>query len=77
MTDDTAPDRIWLQAGGQYAEAHEVTWCEDRIEDDDQEYVRADLYGESLDPPLWLAWLLVLTPAFYLGVGWVIWRAVQ
>jgi len=77
MTDDTAPERIWLQAGGLYAEAHEVTWREDRIEDDGQEYVRADLYGESLEPPLWLAWLFVLTPAFYFGVGWLVWKAVQ
>jgi len=85
MTDDTAPKRIWLQTGGSYAEAYEasvgtdtgVTWCAHCVHDNDQEYVRADLYGESLDPPLWLAWLFVLTPAFYFGVGWLIWRAVQ
>jgi len=55
MTDDTdtsAPERIWLQTGGNYAESHEaaigtdtgVTWAANKVEDDDQAYVRADLY---------------------------------
>lgn len=44
MADKTAPERIWLQTGGNFAEAMrgEVTWAQDRINDDDEEYVRAD-----------------------------------
>lgn len=44
-----APKRIWLQHdpendGGPFNEAHEVTWCADKINDNDIEYVRADLH---------------------------------
>ena len=41
-----APERIYLQAGMDYTDAivnGEVTWCADRQEDDDTEYLRADL----------------------------------
>lgn len=45
-----APERIWLNDGGDYEAAKEammyaegVTWCEHQIEDGDTEYVRADL----------------------------------
>lgn len=49
MTDMTAPERIWLNTAGCYDEAHGhademgVTWCEHPQDDDDQEYIRADL----------------------------------
>jgi len=36
MTD--MPKRIWLQP----SQEPEVTWCRDKIEDDDVEYIRAD-----------------------------------
>lgn len=39
----TAPERIWLQDNGDFDAASEVTWCQHRIEDNDTEYVRADL----------------------------------
>lgn len=58
MSDQTAPERIWLQTAGSYAEAHEatigtetgVTWCDMQQDEGDQEYIRADLgsfYKES------------------------------
>lgn len=40
-----APERIWLQRPCRDPENEwcgEVTWCEDKQEDDDTEYVRAD-----------------------------------
>lgn len=39
----TAPERIWLQDGGDFDAASEVTWCQHSIDDADTEYVRADL----------------------------------
>ena len=39
----TAPERIWLQDNGDFDAASEVTWCQHRIDDNDTEYVRADL----------------------------------
>ena len=56
MTDNTAPERIWLQTGGDYATYHnvsaedeeQITWCWHKVEDDDQEYVRVDLYEAAL-----------------------------
>lgn len=39
---DNLPARIWLQRDA----GREVTWCEDRINDDDVEYVRAPASGE-------------------------------
>lgn len=40
-----APDRIWLQDAGDYegAAEFEVTWCSEPQDDDDTEYIRADL----------------------------------
>lgn len=43
-----APKRIYLQHdpekdGGAFKEGHEITWCTDKINDNDIEYVRADL----------------------------------
>jgi uncharacterized small protein (DUF1192 family) len=43
-----SPERIYLQhdpedTGEPFNEAHEVTWCADKINDTDIEYVRADL----------------------------------
>lgn len=43
-----APERIYLQHdpendGGPFADASDVTWCADRINDNDIEYVRVDL----------------------------------
>jgi hypothetical protein len=51
MTDTTAPERIWLNTAGSYEYAHEatfgtdtgVTWCDMPQDEDDQEYIRADL----------------------------------
>lgn len=38
MSDKTElPERIWLQPSEE-----EITWCQDKINDDDVEYVRAD-----------------------------------
>lgn len=39
----TAPERIWLQDGGDFDAASEVTWCQHSIDDADTEYIRADL----------------------------------
>lgn len=41
-----APDRIWLQWGGPYGDN---TFCEDQINSDDVEYIRADLHQKALD----------------------------
>lgn len=49
MTD--APERIWLQDDGDYEGARNsmagtdtgVTWCDTQINDNDSEYIRADL----------------------------------
>lgn len=43
VSDGGAPDRIYLQTGGDYVEAEkhgEITWCVDQINDDDEVYVR-------------------------------------
>lgn len=42
-----APERIWLQ----WVEPHcdDNTWCVDKINDDDAEYIRADLHQHALD----------------------------
>ena len=46
-------ERIWLQAGtGSWDITGDVTWCQNKINDDDVEYVRVDLYAalqEALD----------------------------
>ena len=43
----TWPARIWLQRAERedFHEAHEVTWCQDKINDGDVEYVRIDLFN--------------------------------
>lgn len=47
-----APERIWLQVNGDpYDAGGEWTWCQHQIEDDDVEYVRADLSAPVLPPP--------------------------
>jgi len=42
-----APDRIWLQDDGKWSEdAHlhgEITWCQDKINDGDTEYIKSSL----------------------------------
>ena len=39
-------ERIWLQAGtGSWEITGDVTWCQNKINDDDVEYVRVDLYA--------------------------------
>ena len=48
------PTRIFLQhdpeeTGEPFSEAHEVTWCTDRINDNDCEYIRADVAGRSAE----------------------------
>ena len=48
MIPKDAPKRIYLQhdpenTGEPFSEANEVTWCTDKINDNDIEYVRADL----------------------------------
>lgn len=51
MTDKTMPDRIWLQDEGDW---EDTTWCMDRINDGDVEYIRADLISApgSANEPL-------------------------
>ena len=39
MTRDEAPERIYLQLG----DPDEETWCQDKVNDDDTEYIRADI----------------------------------
>lgn len=43
----TWPSRIFLQRaeGEPFNEAHEVTWCQDRVHETDVEYVRVDLFN--------------------------------
>ena len=36
--------RIWLQT--EHEATGEMTWCEDKINDDDVEYVRGDLFAQ-------------------------------
>lgn len=48
----TWPERIWLQHGEDEVPAYpgpgsETTWCEDSINHNDIEYVRADIVGRS------------------------------
>lgn len=48
------PERIFLQhdpedTGEPFSEAHEVTWCIDRINDTDCEYVRADVQKRAAE----------------------------
>ncbi len=50
MIPKDAPKRIYLQlgpdvveAGTKFSEYHEVTWCADRINEADIEYIRADI----------------------------------
>jgi hypothetical protein len=40
-----APERIWLQWEEDFGES---TWCQDPINDEDVEYVRADLIAAQL-----------------------------
>ncbi len=67
MTDDlepepkvlNAPERIWLQTGEPltdcpFAELDDVTWCANKIDDSDIEYVRADAaVAAELDAERW------------------------
>lgn len=48
MTDlSKAPERIWLQDSGDWCEdsffAGEITWCDHAVNEEDTEYVRADI----------------------------------
>jgi hypothetical protein len=44
MAEITKPhERIWLQTEAE--STGEMTWCEDKINDDDVEYVRVDLFA--------------------------------
>lgn len=52
---DKIPERIWLQVYGDEVPERglppddwEVTWCEDKINDSDVEYVLASKYNELL-----------------------------
>lgn len=38
--------RIWLQPGA--GDCGETTWCQDRIHDDDIEYIRTDIHKAAL-----------------------------
>ena len=44
---NSAPKYIWLQDGGDYDAAMssgvDLTWCQDKVDDADTRYVRADL----------------------------------
>jgi hypothetical protein len=50
MTKQPKHDRIFLQVceDSMSENFHEVTWCQDRVHDDDIEYIRADLVAERL-----------------------------
>lgn len=39
-------ERIWLQPGA--GDCGGTTWCQDRIHDDDIEYIRADIHARAL-----------------------------
>jgi hypothetical protein len=41
----TAPARLWLQVDQESPNVDESTWCQDKINDTDVLYVRADLAG--------------------------------
>ena len=47
-----APERIWLQDGGDYESAIssdcDVTWCVDSVGQGDTEYIRADLVADMV-----------------------------
>lgn len=43
MSETIGYERIWLQRHDTDAMADAATWCQHRIDDDDVEYVRADL----------------------------------
>ena len=50
-----APERIYLQhdpesTGEPFDKAHDVTWCQDRINKTDVEYVRATAFDASEQP---------------------------
>ncbi len=50
MSDKEAPKRIWLQArSGGGGRNRWITWCVDRINDDDIKYYRADSYHACLE----------------------------
>lgn len=57
MSDETAPERIWLQTAGCYEETYSamagtdtgVTWCEVQQDGDDTEYVRADIAAARIE----------------------------
>ena len=51
--DTTAPERIFLQTGGNYENAGEVEWCEARTYESDQEYIRADLAKPRVRRLVW------------------------
>lgn len=38
-----APEKIYLQDGGDFDAAHDVTWCEGTTDKNDTKYIRADL----------------------------------
>jgi len=48
MSESKEHDRIWLQTCGDPCSEWngEVTWCQDKIHDDDVGYVNAKLYAE-------------------------------
>ena len=48
VSDPKEFDRIWLQTcGDSMSEWYgEITWCQDKVHDDDVEYVSARLYAE-------------------------------
>ncbi len=50
MSESTKHDRIFLQVcdDDDSEWVGEVTWCEDRIHDEDVEYIRADLVEQKL-----------------------------
>lgn len=41
------PNKIYLQFAGKES-VTSATWCEDKIDDSDVEYVKSDLYNEML-----------------------------
>lgn len=61
---DQPPERIWLQGDGLDGTYYE-TWCQDKINDTDTEYVRGDIHQaelERLKKKLEIAKTLVIGP---------------
>ena len=60
-----APERIWLQNWLAAPQLIETTWCNDKIHDDDIEYVRADIVNQLVEALMSAQALLASCPFMY------------